>query len=107
MKTLFAAWCGAALAALGPAHATTVLITGADRGIGLEFARQYAARGDTVIATCRHPESASELQALAARSKSVALERLDVSSDRDIDVLAIKYKGKAIDVLINNAGILG
>lgn len=44
----------------------TVLVTGADRGLGLEFTRQYAARGDTVIAICRHPEDAAELHALAA-----------------------------------------
>ncbi len=95
------------LIAAGAVHADTVLITGADRGIGLEFARQYAARGDTVIATCRHPAAASELRTLAARKKTVTVERLDVRTDHDIDVLALKYQGKAIDVLINNAGILG
>ena len=97
----------ACLLAAGVVHADTVLITGADRGIGLEFARQYANRGDTVIATCRHPESASELRALTARKKNASVERLDVGADHDIEVLARKYQGKPIDVLINNAGILG
>ena len=107
MKTLFAAWCVAVLAALIPAHATTVLITGSDRGLGLEFARQYAARGDTVIATCRHPEKATQLQELAAAKKNVVTETLDVSDDANIRALAARYRGKPIDVLINNAGVLG
>src|SRR5215472_1651451 len=64
MKLVFMVLCAALAATLGTVHAATVLITGADRGLGLEFTRQYAARGDTVIATCRHPEHASELQAL-------------------------------------------
>ena len=46
---------------VNPAPAATVFITGADRGLGLEFTRQYAARGDTVIATCRHPVSYTHL----------------------------------------------
>jgi short-subunit dehydrogenase len=53
MKPVFVVLCVALAATFGPAHAATVLITGADRGLGLEFTRQYAARGDTVIATCR------------------------------------------------------
>ena len=107
MKTLFAALCVAVLAALSPAPAATVLITGSDRGLGLEFARQYAARGDTVIATCRHPEKATQLQALAAARKNVVAETLDVSDDANIRALAARYRGKPIDVLINNAGVLG
>ncbi len=104
MKTLFLACC---VAIAGPVQAATVLITGADRGLGLEFARQYAARGDTVIATCRHPEKATELQGLAAQKKDIIVETLDVSDDANIRALAAKYRGKPIDVLINNAGILG
>ena len=96
---------GSSVASLG--HASTVLITGADRGLGLEFATQYAARGDTVIATCRHPGAAAELQALAGREHRVVIEQLDVASDDDIKALAAKYKGKPIDLLINNAGIIG
>ena len=53
MKLVFVVVCAAFAATFGTVHAATVLITGADRGLGLEFTRQYAARGDTVIATCR------------------------------------------------------
>ena len=107
MKTLFWALRVTVLAALGSAHAATVLITGSDRGLGLEFARQYAARGDTVIATCRHPDKSTQLQALAGEKKNVVVETLDVSDDTNIRTLALKYRGKPIDVLINNAGVLG
>jgi NAD(P)-dependent dehydrogenase (short-subunit alcohol dehydrogenase family) len=99
--------CVTVLSALYSANAATVLITGSDRGLGLEFARQYAARGDTVIATCRHPEKATQLKKLAADKKNVTVETLDVSDDANLRALAAKYRGKPIDVLINNAGVLG
>jgi NAD(P)-dependent dehydrogenase (short-subunit alcohol dehydrogenase family) len=86
---------------------TTVLVTGASRGIGLEFAKQYAARGYVVIATARDPAKAAELQALAATNKNVKLERLDVLDHSGIDALAAQYKGTPIDILVNNAGIGG
>jgi len=85
----------------------TVLITGSNRGIGLEFARQYAARGWRVIATCRHPEKAVNLQAIAAANPQVIIEKLDVTDLGAIDALAHKYRDTAIDVLLNNAGISG
>ncbi len=85
----------------------TVLITGANRGLGLEFARQYAARGWNVIATCRTPPAADALRALAAGSDRVTIERLDVTSDDQVGALAEKYRGQPIDVLLNNAGIYG
>jgi NAD(P)-dependent dehydrogenase (short-subunit alcohol dehydrogenase family) len=107
MKSFFLSGCVALLSLFGCAQAATALITGSDRGLGLEFVRQYAARGDTVIATCRHPEKATELQALAADKKNVVVETLDVSDDANIRTLAVKYRGKPIDVLINNAGVLG
>ena len=87
--------------------APTVLITGSNRGIGLEFARQYAALGWQVLATCRTPATADELNTLAARSDNVTVEALDVSDHAAIDALAQKYRGVAIDVLLNNAGMLG
>ena len=86
---------------------TTVLVTGATRGIGIEFARQYAARGWRVIATARTPDTAKELQALAASNKMVSIEKLDVLDLGAIDALAAKLKGTAIDILVNNAGIGG
>lgn len=107
MKPVFLVLCAALAATFGSVHAATVLITGADRGLGLEFTRQYAARGDTVIATCRHPEDAAELRALAAEKKTIVVERLDLTDDAGVRSLAAKYHGKPIDVLINNAGILG
>jgi len=85
----------------------TVLVTGANRGIGYEFARQYAERGWTVIATARKPKEAADLQALAAEHPTVRIEKLDVTSDRSVRTLATRYRGVPIDVLINNAGILG
>jgi NAD(P)-dependent dehydrogenase (short-subunit alcohol dehydrogenase family) len=85
----------------------TVLITGASRGIGYELARQYAEQGWGVIATCRNPSSASQLQALAASNPNVLIEQLDVTDFDEMDALATRYKGVPIDVLINNAGILG
>jgi NAD(P)-dependent dehydrogenase (short-subunit alcohol dehydrogenase family) len=107
MKPVFVVLCAALAATFGTVHAATVLITGADRGLGLEFTRQYAARGDTVIATCRHPEDAADLQALAAAKTTIVVEKLDLTDDAGVRSLASKYHGKPIDVLINNAGILG
>ena len=70
MKTLFATLCVALPLTMSGAEAATVLVTGSDRGLGLEFVRQYAARGDTVIATCRHPEQAVELQTPRASKRT-------------------------------------
>ncbi len=91
--------------AMAQASASTVLITGSNRGIGLEFARQYAAEGWNVIATCRKPESADDLQAVAAENDNVVIEQLDVTDRARLAELADQYKGTPIDVLLNNAGI--
>lgn len=85
----------------------TVLVTGANRGIGLELARNYAERGWTVIATARKPEKASELNAIAKANPKVSVERLDVLDQAQVDALAKKYEGQPIDVLLNNAAVLG
>lgn len=96
-----------ALRAAEDASPYVVLITGANRGIGYEFARQYAERGWTVIATTRKPRDSADLQKLAAERDNVRIEKLDVTSDRSVRALAARYRGTPIDVLINNAGILG
>ena len=85
----------------------TVLVTGANRGIGLELARNYADRGWTVIATARRPEAADDLNAIAADNPKVSVERLDVLDQAQVDALAAKYEDQPIDVLLNNAAILG
>ena len=85
----------------------TVLITGSNRGIGFEFAKQYAEKGWHVIATARAPEKAGDLQQLAKAHPKLIIEQLDVTDVSSIAALAKKYHGKPIDVLINNAGILG
>lgn len=90
----------------GPAAAETVLITGANQGIGLEFAKQYAARGWTVIATHRRSSIPETLATLAKRHPDVRVERMDVSDHAQIDALAAKLKGEPIDILINNAALI-
>ena len=106
-RILTAAVLAAGLMAAGAAQAATVFITGSNKGLGFEFAKQYAEKGWTVIATARNPDSAKELQELAAKHKNLTVDKLDVSSDTEIKAIAAKYKGKPIDLLINNAGILG
>ena len=77
-----------------------VLITGANRGIGVEFAQQYAADGWTVIGTARSPEKADELRETGAR-----IEQLDVVDAKSVAALVESLGGQPIDLLINNAGI--
>ena len=92
---------------VGSAAAETVLVTGSNRGLGLEFTKQYAERGYKVIATARKPKKADALQALAAENPNIIIEKLDVTDLDAIDALAEKYEGEPIDILINNAGITG
>lgn len=75
----------------------TVLITGANRGIGLELSQQYAADGWDVIQTCRNPSAAGLSEAL----------KLDVTNPEDVCNAAEELSGRPIDVLINNAGVIG
>ena len=82
----------------------TVLITGANRGLGLEFARQYAADGWRVLGTCRKPAAATELKAIKG---DVQVHALDMRDDAQIPPLAMTLAQERIDILVNNAGISG
>jgi NAD(P)-dependent dehydrogenase (short-subunit alcohol dehydrogenase family) len=86
----------------------TTLITGANRGLGLELARQYAADGWRVHACCRRPEAATELGELASGAPgSVLVHELDVLDRARIDALADELRGEPIDVLLLSAGLHG
>jgi NAD(P)-dependent dehydrogenase (short-subunit alcohol dehydrogenase family) len=87
---------------------TTTLITGANRGLGLEFVRQYAAAGWRVFACCRTPDEAAALKALAGPAGGrVSLHALDVADRGQIDRLGAELRGQPIDLLLNNAGVYG
>jgi NAD(P)-dependent dehydrogenase (short-subunit alcohol dehydrogenase family) len=79
----------------------TVLITGANRGIGLELAWAYASDSWDVIGTCRRPDAASELKAIGG----VEIHALDVTDDASVAALAKALQGRKIDLLLNNAGV--
>ena len=83
----------------------TFLITGANRGIGLEMTRQAVARGDRVIACTRNARESSDLLALAEQSGSVTVLGLDVRAEKDIKQIAAGLK-RPIDILVCNAGTL-
>jgi NAD(P)-dependent dehydrogenase (short-subunit alcohol dehydrogenase family) len=86
---------------------STVLITGANRGLGLEFCRQYAQAGWTVIACCRDPKAADALHDLAASFPSISIHQLEVTDFPRVDALARELAAKAVDVLLCNAAIYG
>ncbi len=100
LGTLIATATGDALPAPTPWSGRTVLVTGANRGLGLEFARQLCAAGATVIGTARRPEAATELAATGAE-----VLPLDVTDPRSVQALADALDGRSLDVLLNNAGI--
>ena len=86
----------------------SALITGANRGLGLEFARQYAADGWQVFATCRNPTSTLELRRLANTSdQKLRVMALDVTDSASVKTAAAELDGQAIDILLNNAGVGG
>src|SRR5438876_6244994 len=82
----------------------TVLVTGSSRGLGLEFARAYAADGWRVVATCRRPAEASNLRRVQG---DIPVHALDLSQPQQIEALAAGLASVPIDVLINNAGVHG
>ena len=84
---------------------STVLVTGANRGIGYEFVKQYSKNNFNVLACCRSAENASELQELAKEVKNIKIYELDVGNINIIKNLSQQLKNEKIDVLINNAGI--
>jgi len=82
-----------------------VLITGSNRGLGLEWVRQYAEANWQVIATCRHPAEAHALQMLASSNANVSIYKLDVTLPAEIEAVARILHGEPLDLLINNAGV--
>ena len=97
---LFVAQPGALADESSTGDSYTMLVTGANRGLGLEFARQYAAAGWQVIGTARKPDEAKELEALDVR-----VIPLDVTNQESVDRMAAELADQPIDLLINNAGI--
>jgi NAD(P)-dependent dehydrogenase (short-subunit alcohol dehydrogenase family) len=82
----------------------TVLITGANRGIGLQLATIYVGRGDTVIAAVRDPAKAEALRALGPKLEII---QTDVTGEASLAAAAKALTGRAIDILIANAGVMG
>lgn len=86
----------------------SILITGANRGLGLELAKQYAEAGWRVMACCRDPGKSPELSRLGGGSGGrVSVHRMEVTDAGQVKAAADALKGQAIDVLFNNAGVLG
>ena len=83
---------------------STVLITGANKGVGLELVKIYAARGDRVLACCRNPAEASDLAAVEGNVEVIGVH---VSDGASVAELASALEGQSIDILINNAGMAG
>ena len=85
----------------------TILITGANRGLGLEFTRQYAYLGWQVVACCRDPDNAVELAQLAGSTDLVQMHELDVTQPEQVKRLATELRGRPLEILLNNAGTYG
>ena len=83
----------------------SILITGSNRGLGLEWARQFASDDWRVFATCRHPAEATELHRLAEKYPNLSIHRLDVTRQEEIQSLAADLNSESIDILLNNAGV--
>ncbi len=83
----------------------TLLITGANRGIGLELTKQYLEQGWDVHACCRKPEKAKELGKLSEADNKLTVHKLNVTKEKQMDKLKKALKNKPVDLLINNAGV--
>lgn len=84
----------------------TIFITGANRGIGLGFVRYYLDQGNFVIASCRKPQTANELNKLKKKFDThLTIEQLDVTQEEQLNIIQEKYSNCPVDILINNAGI--
>jgi NAD(P)-dependent dehydrogenase (short-subunit alcohol dehydrogenase family) len=84
---------------------SSVLVTGSNRGLGLEWCRQYAEADWRVFATCRRPETADDLHELAQQHPRLSVHRLDVTQPESLYALRAELQDETIDVLVNNAGI--
>tara|TARA_B100000900_G_scaffold158549_1_gene134762 strand:- start:251 stop:958 length:708 start_codon:yes stop_codon:yes gene_type:complete len=84
----------------------TVLVTGANRGIGLEFVKQYASDDDQVIAICRNDDYTDELK-IISKKNNILIKLADMSDFQSIDLLQNELSGIPIDIIINNAGVFG
>jgi len=107
---LASGWTASAVSAevaMDTPSAGTVLITGANRGLGFHFAEQFAADGWHVIATARRPDEADALLQLASRYANLEIAKLDITDDADIAKLAQELANQPVDVLLNNAARLG
>lgn len=89
----------------GPTLCLTVLITGSNRGLGLEWSRQCAELGWQVHASCRNPDGADELHQLANQYPAIMMHKLDVTRPEEIKAISSTLSNQPIDILINNAGV--
>lgn len=89
------------------ANSPTVLVSGANRGVGLALVQEFAGHGWNVLASARSPEAAPELAALARANPRIVPEALDVTSVASMQALAARIRGRPLDLLFNNAAVLG
>jgi NAD(P)-dependent dehydrogenase (short-subunit alcohol dehydrogenase family) len=82
-----------------------ILVTGSNRGLGLEWVRQYAELGWRVFATCRYPEEANDLAALAKQYPQISIHQLDVTRDDQLQALTEELGDTPLDIVVNNAGV--
>jgi NAD(P)-dependent dehydrogenase (short-subunit alcohol dehydrogenase family) len=83
----------------------SIFITGCNRGIGLEWVRQYAFEDWRVFASCRHPAEAVDLRKIAEQYSKVSIHRLDVTRAEEIRAINWEMKGQTVDILLSNAGV--